>query len=131
MGSSFKFNDCRRENESQYHKKNTVEITYSASEVKILADEIMVQQCLRHWISYVNEFVQESAAIHIQTEELPEACQIIIRSSGAKHQSPPECDLTLYGFVAKGILDLHRGKLIQLEEQEQGALVQFIWPKAF
>ena len=53
-----------------------------------------------------------------------------IRSSGSKRLEPPECDLTLYGFAAKGILDLHKGELHRLEEDEQGALVQFSLPKA-
>ncbi len=114
----------------KYHKKNPVVINFSAPEVKILADEIMIRQCFAHWISYVNEFVQENANIHIQAKEQSEDCLFTIRSIGRKRLEPPECDLTLYGFVAKGILDLHNGELHRLKEDEQGALVQFSLPKA-
>lgn len=114
----------------KYHKKNRVEINFSAPEVKILADEIMIRQCFANWISYVNEFVQEAANIHIQVEEQSEDHLFTIRSSGSKRLEPPECDLTLYGFAARGILDLHKGELHRLEEDEQGALVQFSLPKA-
>ncbi|MFC1996135.1 sensor histidine kinase [Chloroflexota bacterium] len=114
----------------KYHKKNSVEITFSAPEVQILADEIMIRHFFAHWISYVNEFVLESASVTIQVEEQSDSCLFTIRSNGVKPQEPSECDLTLYGFVARGILDLHQGELIQLVEDDQGALVQFSLPKA-
>ena len=114
----------------KYHKENPVEITFSAPKVQILADEIMIRQCFSSWVSYVNEFVHESATVNIQVEEQPEVCLFTIQSSGKKLQPPPECDLTLFGFVAQGILELHRGKLERLEEDEQGALVQFSLPRA-
>jgi len=114
----------------KYHKKNSVEISFSDPEIKILADEIMIRQCFDHWISYVNEFVQEAVSINIQAEERPAVCLFTIRSSGSKRPEPPECDLTLYGFVANGILDLHKGEIHRLEEDEKGALVQFSLPKA-
>ncbi len=114
----------------KYHKENPVEITFSTPETQIQADEIMIRQCFSNWIFYVNEFVQEEAIVNIQVEEQSEKCIFTIRSSGKKLQPPPECDLTLYGSVAKGILNLHQGELIQLEEHEQGACVQFSLPKA-
>lgn len=114
----------------KYHKENPVEITFTESDAQILADEIMIRQCFSNWISYVNEFVQETAVVDILVEEQPEACFFTIRSSGKKRQLPPECDLTMYGFVAKSILALHHGDLIRLEEDEQGALVQFSLPQA-
>jgi len=114
----------------KYYKENPVEITFSVPKIQIQADEIMIRQCFAHWISYVNEFAQEAVTIHIQAEEQPEACLFTIRSSGTKRQPPPECDLTLYGFVARGILDLHQGELRQLEKDDQGALVRFSLPKS-
>lgn len=114
----------------KYHKANSVDLTFSTSNSQILADEIMIRQCFSNWISYVNEFVQESASVSIQVEDQPQNCIFTIRSNGKKLQPPPECDLTLYGAVAKGILDLHKGALIHLEEDEGGACVQFNLPKA-
>ena len=113
-----------------YHKKNVVEISLSVPEVEILADELLLRRCLIHWIYYVNEFVVETAAIKITSEEQPDTCLFTIQSSGTKQMEPPECDLTLYGLTAKGILDLHKGEINQLIADEQGALVQFSLPKA-
>lgn len=114
----------------KYHKENPVEITITAPNIQILADEIMIRQCFSNWISYVNEFVQEDSAVSIQVEEQLEHSIFTIRSSGKKLQPPPECDLTLYGFVAKGILELHQGELICLDEDKQGARVKFSLPNA-
>jgi signal transduction histidine kinase len=113
----------------KYHKENLVELSLSAPEVEILADEIMIRQCFAYWISYVNEFVQGDAKINISVEEQSDNCLFTIRSSGEK-RAAPECDLTLYGFAGKGILDLHQGEIIQLEEDDEGALVQFSLPRA-
>ena len=114
----------------KYHKGNQVEITFSSPDVQVLADEIMIQQCFEYWISYVNEFVQEDASIKIQVDENPDFCNFSIQSSGNKHQPPKESDLTLYGVAATGILQLHQGELISLEENDQGAVVQFKLPRA-
>jgi len=114
----------------KYHKENPVEISFSASEIQVEADEIMIRHCLRQWISYVNEFVQQDAEIEILVEEKPEDGLFTVQSVGKKNQPPPECDLTMYGFVAQKILELHHGKLSRLEETEQGALVQFSLTKA-
>jgi signal transduction histidine kinase len=114
----------------KYHKENAVEITFAAPEVQIKADEIAIRQGIARWISYVNEFVQQDAAIHIQVDEQPESCLLTIRSSGKKLTPPAESDLTLYGYVALKILELHQGELLQLEETEQGAVVRFSLPKA-
>jgi K+-sensing histidine kinase KdpD len=113
----------------KYHKENSVELSFSAPEVQIRVDEIMMQQCLAYWVSYVNEFVGEDATIDIQVDEKAGTCLFTIRSSGKKRQPPPECDLTLYGVAAQKLLDLHHGELIQLVEEEQGAMVQFSLPK--
>ena len=113
----------------KYHKENTVQLSLSAIEAEIQVDEIMIRQCFAYWVSYVNEFVQGDAAISISAEEQSEACIFTIHSTGEKRLAP-ECDLTLYGIAGKGILDLHQGELLKLEEEEQGALVQFSLPKA-
>jgi K+-sensing histidine kinase KdpD len=114
----------------KYHKENPVEINFSAPQIQIQADEIIIRQGIAQWISYVNEFVQEQARIDIQVEAQSEAILFNIESRGLKRQPPPECDLTMYGFVAQKIVELHQGKLLKLLETDQGARVQFSLPKA-
>jgi K+-sensing histidine kinase KdpD len=114
----------------KYHKENFVRIEYSTPNIEVKADEILVRHGIRHWISYVNEFVQENVVIDMDVEEQPDICVLTIQSSGKKLSPPSEGDLTLNGFVAQKILELHRGELLSLEETEQGALVQFSLLKA-
>jgi K+-sensing histidine kinase KdpD len=114
----------------KYHKENPVDINFSAPQIQIQADEIIIRQGIAQWISYVNEFVQEQARIDIQVEAQSEAILFNIESRGLKRQPPPECDLTMYGFVAQKIVELHQGELLKLLETDQGARVQFSLPKA-
>jgi signal transduction histidine kinase len=114
----------------KYHKSVPGNISYYAPEVQILADEIMIRQCISHWVSYVIEFVLEPVAIDIHVVEQSETCLFTIRSNGRPRLDPPECDLTLFGFVARGILNLHQGVLILLEKDDEGALVKFSLLKA-
>jgi signal transduction histidine kinase len=113
----------------QYPKDNLIDVTFTAPEATILADETMLRQGLGKWLSYVAEFVQESVVVDIQVEELEADCQFTIRSKGKKTLPPPECDLTMHGFIAHHILALHHGKLEALEEDDEGAWVRFNLPK--
>jgi len=113
----------------QYSNGKMADVVISAPGLQIKVDEVEFRRCILHWVSYVGEFVLDGASITIQVEELPQACSFIIRSSGKKVKQPPECDLTMYGYIASRILEMHRGMLQRAEEDEQGALVQFIVPK--
>jgi len=113
----------------QYSKSFPAEVILSVPACRIPADEIVFRQCLSNWISYVVEFVQETALVNIQVEEQPSTYLFTIRSSGKRVANPPACDLTIYGYIAQKTLELHRGVLLRLEAEAQGALVQFSWPK--
>jgi hypothetical protein len=97
--------------------------------VEVLADEIMIRQGLQQWISYVNEFVQQDAKIEIQAESRSEGCCFIIKGGGKQTLPPPECDLTMYGFVAQKIVELHQGQILRIEKTDQGAVVEFCLPQ--
>lgn len=114
----------------QYPKEKPVEVTFSTPAVSLHADDAAVRQCISNWISYVAEFAPDDGVVDIQVEELPGACRIKLQSTGARSAPPPECDLTLYGYVALRLLQLSQGVLLRAEETDHGALVQFTLPKA-
>ena len=114
----------------KYHKENSVEITFAAPEIQVDADEIFFRQGLLYWMLYVNEFAQGESKLEIVVEHRSPEVIFTLTSRGEKQTPPPECDLTLYGFTAKKILDLHSGKLLRLEETDDGALAQFSCPTA-
>jgi K+-sensing histidine kinase KdpD len=112
----------------KYHKENSVEITFTAPEIQIDADEILFRQGLLYWMLYINEFSQGEANLEITVEDRSPGVVFTLKSHGEKQTPPPECDLTLYGFTARKILDLHHGTLLRLEETDEGVLAQFSIP---
>ena len=111
-------------------KDRQPEVTVSAPEALVQADEMFMRQALANSISYVAEFVQESLAISLQVVEEADSCLFTIRSSGKKVIPPPECDLTMYGYIVSQILAQHQAVLRRVEEDEQGAVIEFSLPKA-
>ena len=113
----------------QTSKEYPIEVTGKSPAVLVQADEFLLRQCLSNWISYVGEFAQASVTIIIDVEDTPHDCVFQVRSSGKKNPRPPECDLTIYGYLAQRLLALNQGYLQQLTEDEEGALVRFSLPK--
>ncbi len=109
----------------KYHKENSVEITFTAPEIQVNADEILFRQGLLYWMLYVNEFAQGESKLEIVVEHRSPEVIFTLTSRGEKQTPPPECDLTLYGFAARKILELHHGNLLRLEETDNGAIAQF------
>ena len=112
----------------KYHKENPVEVTFTAPEVQVEVDEILFRQGLLYWMRYINEFAQGETRLEIAVDDRFPQVIFTLQSSGAKHSAPPECDLTLYGFTARQITELHRGEILALEETDDGARVQFSIP---
>lgn len=113
----------------QLAKEFPVEVTSSAPAVLVQADEFLLRQCLSNWMSYVLEFLQGDGKVGVQVEEGEHDCQFIIRSTGKRNPRPPECDLTMYGYLAQRLVALNQGILRELVEDEQGARVRFSLPK--
>ena len=113
----------------QVSKEFPIEVTGNAPAVLVQADEMLLRQCLSNWMSYVLEFAQEAVKIEIKVAEDEHTCQFQVRSSGKKVPRPPECDLTIYGYLGQHLLALNEGYLQELVEDEQGALVRFSLPK--
>lgn len=114
----------------QYPQDKKVEVILSAPECTFLADETILHVGILYWISYVIEFAPLNPTVNIQVEEQDKACLFTIWSAGQRNRPPPECDLTMYGYIAQEILALHQGSLHRAEENEDGALVQFSIPKS-
>jgi signal transduction histidine kinase len=113
----------------QCPRNKPAEIIFSTSVPQVTADEALLSQCLYYWIAYVAEFTPEEGTVEILVASQPRGDLFTIRSTGKRQQPPPECDLTLYGFIARQLLDLHQGVLSCAEEGEHGATIQFIIPK--
>lgn len=110
-------------------KPTDIDIQIQAPPTLFVVDELRFRQCIANWISFVVEYAQEETAVEIRVEDDPGGLRFFISSSGKKLRPPPACDLTLYGYVARRLLEAHQGKMEKLEETEGGACVEFIFPK--
>lgn len=113
----------------QYPRARLVEVAVSSPESSIRVDEMLLRQGLSNWMSFVAEFVEDDALITLHVEDEPGSCLFTIRSAGKKLPPPPQCDLTIYSFIALRIIDLHGGALRCAEEDERGSVVRFTLPK--
>ena len=113
----------------QCPKERPVELRSAVPPIHLRVDDISARMSLYNWISYVAEFVQEEIVVQISAVEEAGACRIQIRSTGRKTRPAPDCDLTLYGFVAKRSLEVNGGALLVLEEDDLGARVEISIPK--
>lgn len=126
-----------------YPKESPLEVISKVPAVELQVDEELLRKCLSNWMSYVAEFVQgtggeghASASPIVEMQVVDQdlgagigAVEIQIRSVGQKHERPPECELTIYGYVAQRLLGLIGGFIKRLVEDEQGALVSLSLPK--
>jgi signal transduction histidine kinase len=113
----------------QLSKEFPVEVTSAAPTTLVQADEFLLRQCLSNWMSYVLEFIMLEGKLDVQVEEGEHDCRFTIRSTGKRNPRPPECDVTMYGYLAQRLLALNEGYLQELNEDEQGARVRFSLPK--
>ena len=113
----------------QCPRTKPAEVIFKTSVPTIIADETLFSQCLYYWIAYTAEFAPEESTVEILVTGQLESDLFTIRSTGKRQQPPPECNLTLYGFIARQLLDLHQGKLTCAAEDDHGATIQFIIPK--
>jgi K+-sensing histidine kinase KdpD len=128
-----------------FPKETPVEVHSTVPAVSLQVDEMLLRQCLSAWMSYVAEFVQGEGireqetggsgqgsggvVVEIRGEDRGHSCEFQVRSLGKKRERPPECDLTIYGYVAQRLVALNGGYLQELAEDEQGAWVRFSFPK--
>jgi K+-sensing histidine kinase KdpD len=117
---------------SYYKKANPRQATFehniSNPAAKVMADDMLMKQGIAQLASYVGEFVQEPVKFNINVEEAADKYLFTITSTGTK-APPPECDLTMHGYIASKILALHQGGLEGGEAKEDGAVVRFWLPK--
>ena len=74
-------------------------------------------------ITYLANFCEGKCEVSIHNEELQNASNFKMRSSGAKGSKTSELDLVSIGFIYRTYIELHRGSIINAEETDKGALI--------
>jgi len=109
-------------------KSPQVEVNYSAPACVVYVDAMMMRRCLFYWMAYVVEFVQRDIQVEIQIDKPNDACLVSIRSIGKKLRLAPECDQTMYGYIARSLVERQGGEILSAEQDEQGTQVRFKLP---
>jgi K+-sensing histidine kinase KdpD len=96
--------------------------------VAVWGDEALLRQGLLYWILYVLEYTPEGAGLRIEVQGEPGRVVFQVSSQGKKTLPPAESELTMFGYIARKILELHQGELLRAVETGQGAEVAFALP---
>lgn len=106
-----------------------VETRLPASPVTLSADEHLLQQVISGFIAYVAEYCENGAAVTVTVEEDRRWFRFTFASTGSKAHTPSAFDLEMLGGVGRAIVELHRGRVLKVEENDTGATVCFALPK--
>ncbi len=93
-------------------------------------DEFQIRQALVSLISYVAEFVKVPARILLIAADENDHLFFTLRSMGEKNKTPSALDLELQGYIGRAYLVQNGGQIRLVQENEDGATIQFILPKS-
>lgn len=115
----------------QHHPMQDIRVETQISEkiTTVRGDEILLRQLISYVIAFVSAYVKEPAKINLQVQFDKSEDIFIIRSEGEREQVPASGELEVLGYVCQAILGLHEGKFQTIEEDENGAVIQFSLPK--
>jgi len=96
----------------------------------VLTDEQVIRQVVAGLISYVGLYCETKAKISITVVEQAKWFLFTFTSAGVKSRQPSELDLEMQGYINRRLVEMQQGEIRQVEETDDGAIVQFALPKA-
>ena len=94
----------------------------------VYVDAMLMRRCFFYWIAYLVEFVQNDVHVKIQVQQQEKACLVLIRSTGKKLRPAPECDQTMYGYIARSFVERQGGEILSAKQDELGSQIRFKLP---
>ena len=115
----------------KFHPGADYQIQYHtlASSAAMQTDEILTQQIITGMIAYVAQFCEAKATITLTAEEEAGNFVFTFIGKGNKAKAVPEMDLEMMGYINRACVELLGGSIRRAEENDDGALVQFVLPK--
>ncbi len=116
---------------AQWKKSNPsseaqLETRVLGSLANVHVDEQLVRQIICGFITYVSQYCEGKVKISLTAEPTPEQLTLTFQSIGAKVRAPSVLDLEMLGYINRAFVELHAGKILQAEENDQGALISFV-----
>ncbi len=106
-----------------------IETLISTNSATLQADEQLLRQIISIFISYVSEFTEADTSITILVAEEAGGFVFTFTSIGTKAKQPAELDLELNGYLGRAFVELNGGEILNAEENDRGAEIQFMLPK--
>ncbi|MBN1303076.1 MAG: HAMP domain-containing histidine kinase [Anaerolineales bacterium] len=113
---------------SPANKETRVDMIIKSSSKSVSGDEILLRQLLVNFLAFVTEYIIDSSLVSLTIEDHPEGLLFTVAAAGKNRPGPSDCDLTMFGFIGQKIIDLHNGKIISGEGDEQRAEIRFVLP---
>ena len=115
----------------QYHPSQTIEIQTEIphTSTTLEGDENLLRLLLAHSIACVYLCVKDPSAITLKAESDNESVHFAVRCTGTPLSEFQSGELTLAGYIFHNILDLHGGKVLCAEGDENGVNLQFQLPR--
>ncbi len=115
----------------QYHPAQTIEILTQLADpsLSLRGDEALLRLLLAHGITCAYLCVKEPFLVTLQAEAAGRHIRFTIHCAGAPMGEFQSGELTLTGYIFRNILDLHKGKILHAERDENGASIQFELPR--
>jgi K+-sensing histidine kinase KdpD len=95
---------------------------------KFILDEMLTQQLIIGSIAYVTLFCEPKATVHLTMKEETDKVVFTFASQGAKVRAMSEMDLKMLGYVNRACIEVQKGSIRRAEENDDGALIQFVLP---
>jgi K+-sensing histidine kinase KdpD len=96
----------------------------------IETDEQVIRQVIAGLIAYAGLYCEGKARISITVVEQSKWFLFTFTSTGIKARQPSELDREMQGYINRRLVEMQGGEIRQVEETDDGAIVQFALPKA-
>jgi signal transduction histidine kinase len=109
-------------------KELEVSIDIKAPETQL--DSARMRQVVSGLLTYAGNHVAEHGKVSLRARDDDKSYIVDIESAGEKARDRFELDLAMFGFICRGLINLHGGNLELGEDTGSGFALKFTLPKA-
>jgi K+-sensing histidine kinase KdpD len=102
------------------------QILTNAKTIRI--DDQITRQIVSSFIAYVSAFCEGRSRVNITVIEQPGWFLFTFTSTGTKVRQASVLDREMFGYINQTLIELQDGEIRQMDETDQGAIVQFAFP---
>jgi signal transduction histidine kinase len=109
-------------------KKVAFEIQVIPPDTSLPADETLLRQAIEEFVYYLIEYTESPVTVNIQAEARDGRVEFCLTSQGTKNRAASACDMTMWAYVGRKIVELHGGELLESLGDDNSAVIRFAVP---